>query len=120
MRIGILTLTDNTNGYNYGATLQCLALKRVLEKLDNEVLVFDFKSEDNGNFCYKTINYLSAVTDIREFIGVCGDLLGRVRRKHVIQEEDRNLLAPSFDRIINQKLNMTRQVSENNIAEIAN
>ena len=62
MRIGILTLTDNTNGYNYGATFQCLALQRTLERLNNEVLVFNFKSDDNGNFCYKTINYLSAVT----------------------------------------------------------
>ena len=76
MRIGILTLTDNTNGYNYGATFQCLALHRTLEMLNNEVLVFNFKSDDNGNFCYKTINYLSAVTNIREFIGVCGDLFG--------------------------------------------
>ena len=58
MRIGILTLTDNTNGYNYGATFQCLALQRTLERLNNEVLVFNFKSDDNGNFCYKTINYL--------------------------------------------------------------
>lgn len=44
MRIGILTLTDNTNGYNYGATFQCLALQRTLERLNNEVLVFNFKS----------------------------------------------------------------------------
>ena len=51
MRIGILTLTDNTNGYNYGATFQCLALQRTLERLNNEVLVFNFKSDDNGNFC---------------------------------------------------------------------
>lgn len=120
MRIGILTLTDNTNGYNYGATFQCLALQRTLERLNNEVLVFNFKSDDNGNFCYKTINYLSAVTNIREFIGVCGDLFGRLKRICGIQEDGRNLLAPSFDKIINHKLNMTRQVSENNIAEIAN
>ena len=120
MRIGILTLTDNTNGYNYGATFQCLALQRTLERLNNEVLVFNFKSDDNGNFCYKTINYLSAVTNIREFIGVCGDLFGRLKRIRGIQEDGRNLLAPSFDKIINHKLNMTRQVSENNIAEIAN
>ena len=120
MRIGILTLTDNTNGYNYGATFQCLALQRTLERLNNEVLVFNFKSDDNGNFCYKTINYLSAVTNIREFIGVCGDLFGRLKRILGIQEDGRNLLAPSFDKIINHKLNMTRQVSENNIAEIAN
>ena len=120
MRIGILTLKDNTNGYNYGATFQCLALQRTLERLNNEVLVFNFKSDDNGNFCYKTINYLSAVTNIREFFGVCGDLFGRLKRIRGIQEDGRNLLAPSFDKIINHKLNMTRQVSENNIAEIAN
>ena len=47
-------------------------------------------------------------------------MFGRLKRIRGIQEDGRNLLAPSFDKIINHKLNMTRQVSENNIAEIAN
>ena len=74
MRIGILTLTDNTNGYNYGATFQCLALQRTLERLNNEVLVFNFKSDDNGNFCYKTINYLMALLILEnslEYVVIC-------------------------------------------------
>lgn len=121
MRIGILTLTNRTNGYNYGAVFQCLALQSVLERYGHEVIVFDFKSTDNRGFLYKSFNYLTAAVDVNEFWSVCGELLSGIR---YLMKRHKNIDYSSinyggFQEFIKENLHMTSPVNENNIAEIA-
>lgn len=121
MQIGILTQTDSSVGYNYGATLQCLALQNLLRSWGHEVIVFDFKSADDRSFLYKALNYLTAATNIFEFMGVCHEImvaiLAKSGKKGVI---DSKSLKNKFDKFIGQNLNMSSCVNENNIAKIAN
>lgn len=120
MRIGILTQTDSSTGYNYGATLQCLALQRLLESWENEVVVFNFESTDDRSFFYKSLNYLTAATNISEFIGVCGEItagiLGKFKKKTITINRDLSIV---FDNFIRDNLNMTHVVHEDNMAEVA-
>lgn len=119
MKIGILTLFDQIS-YNYGGTLQCLALQHILKSMGHDVVVINYQSTEHKNFVYKTLSRLSSITNIKELWGlfsdICTDLSGIMNNK----APQHNPSAPLFKSLIEHKFKLTPIVNEEQIATVAN
>lgn len=109
-KIGLLTLHF---GANYGGTLQCIALYKILKGYGHEVDVIDFKPE---YVCSPFKRLLYNVSSLRSF----KDLLGLFKRKFSASYNVLNQnLCHIFDVYRHQQLSFTKSCNETSIAEIA-
>lgn len=109
-KIGLLTLHF---GANYGGTLQCIALYKILKGYGHEVDVIDFKPE---YICSPFKRLLYNVSSLRSF----KDLLGLFKRKSSASYNVLNQnLCHIFDVYRHQQLSFTKSCNETSIAEIA-
>lgn len=78
MKIGILTFHA---AYNYGAVLQCYALKEYLSSLGHEVSIVDYRQKYLLT-CYKWFNLKSIFKSVidKTFIKQVGVMLTKKRR----------------------------------------
>ena len=58
MKIGILTLFDQVS-YNYGGTLQCLAMQNILKSMGHDVIVINYQSDEHKSLVFKVLSRLS-------------------------------------------------------------
>lgn len=115
MKIGILTQTPS---YNFGGTLQCLALQRVLENMGHEVEVISYRSNNRGRRLAK-VKLLFAGVKLSEILSTFADKIrnsvnSKTHRTRPLPPEmiNKNL---SF---IEKYINLTESCDEDSIGEL--
>ncbi|KAA3143259.1 polysaccharide pyruvyl transferase family protein [Alistipes indistinctus] len=119
MKIGILTLFDQVS-YNYGGTLQCLAMQNILKSMGHDVIVINYQSDEHKSLVFKVLSRLSSITNCNELVGFFSDLCTDLSRIINNKASRYNLSNPLFESLINQKFSLTPVVNEKQIAFIAN
>lgn len=99
MKIGILTFS---NGYNYGAILQCYALQQYLRNNNVDAEVVNFKKEKQYGSC----NLLSPAYVLRKFYSFMYKIDIKKKRQ-------------KFDDFFNENINFspTKEINEENISD---
>ena len=115
MKIGILTQTPS---YNFGGTLQCLALQRVLDNMGHEVEVISYRSNNRGRRLAK-VKLLFAGVKLSEILSTFADKIwnsvnSKTHRTRPLPPEmiNKNL---SF---IEKYINLTESCDEDSIGEL--
>lgn len=104
MKIGILTFHQ---AYNYGAVLQCYALKEVLSQMGYEVKVIDYRQPYLEKH-YAVLNFHKIITNLFHFnLGVAWKLISSIYLNFRRRELYRNFLKCNFT--------LTRTCNINNI-----
>ena len=119
MKIGILTLFDQVS-YNYGGTLQCLAMQNILKSMGHDVIVINYQSDEHKSLVFKVLSRLSSIANCNELVGFFSDLCTDLSRIINNKASRYNLSNPLFESLINQKFSLTPVVNEKQIAFIAN
>lgn len=110
MRIGILTLHS---GANYGGTLQCYALYRLLNNLGHSVEVINYIPTQRTDFLKR---FFYAITSIRNF----NDIMNLISRTTIADSNKivSPLLVRKFDAFRKSNLKLSARVDETSIANI--
>ena len=117
MKIGILTFHF---GNNYGGILQCYALQQILKSLGHDVEIINYKPIEKS-FTKKVFNKLKTVYSLRVFLQLIIDYIIKKRHQSYNPENlsvDKKNILKEFDRFRDEYLNITKNVNENNIADM--
>lgn len=112
MRIGILTLH---NGVNYGGTLQCIALYKVIESFGHSVEVIDFKPTQVASFVKRLIYNISCCRNLSDIQEILSRLIGKNEVDKPIINEN---LVNKFNSFRNKFLNFSPCVDEDSISSL--
>lgn len=115
MKIGILTQTPS---YNYGGTLQCMALQRVLEKMGHNVEVIAYKSNNRGRRLAK-VKLLFAGLKLSEVFSTIADKMWNSLNSQAHRTRPlSSLMIKKNTSFIENYINLTERCDEETIGEL--